>query len=56
MKNGIGREENGQQRVCGNTVSTASKSLTGDNLPISRGMSEIASFYDIYFLATQAKI
>jgi hypothetical protein len=32
-----------------------SKSLTGDN-PISRGMSEIALFDDIYFLATLANI
>ena len=32
-----------------------SKGLTGDNLCISRGMSEITSFDDIYFLATLAK-
>jgi len=34
----------------------APKSLTGDNLRISRGMSEISSFDDSYFLATRAKI
>jgi len=28
----------------------------GNNLSISRGMSEISSFGDSYFLATQAKI